>query len=66
MQLSVRLSMRPAPGVWPRVLVTIVIVIIMAVAGWAWYGPAGVIAVLSASGALAHLAPRQALAREGQ
>ena len=66
MQLSVRLSMRPAPGVWPRLLVTIVIVIIMAVAGWAWYGPPGVIAVLSASGALAHLAPRQARARGGQ
>jgi hypothetical protein len=66
MQLSVRLSTRPDPGVWPRVLVTIVIVVIVAAAGWAWYGPTGVIAVLSASGALAHLAPRQAGARNAR
>jgi polyferredoxin len=60
MQLSIRLATRPHPGVWPRVLVTIVIVVIVAAAGWAWYGPSGVIAVLAASGALAHLAPHQA------
>lgn len=63
MQLSVRLSTLPHSGVWPRVLVTIVIVLIVTVAGWAACGPSGVIAVLAASGALAHLAPRQARVR---
>jgi hypothetical protein len=62
-QLSVKLSTRPHPGDWPRVLVTIVIVVIVAAAGWACYGPSGVIAVLAASGALAHLAPRQPYVR---
>jgi hypothetical protein len=57
MQLSVKLATRPHPGVWPRVLVTIIIVIIVAAAGWAWYGPSGVIATLAASVALAQLAP---------
>lgn len=63
MQLSVRLSTRPHSGAWPRVLVTIVIVVIVTAAGWAACGPSGVIAVLAASGALAHLAPRQACLR---
>lgn len=63
MQLSVRLVTRPRAGVWQRVLVTIIILVIVTVAGWAWQGPAGVIAVLAGSGALAQLAPRPAAAR---
>jgi hypothetical protein len=64
MQLSIKLVTRPRPGVWPRVLVTIVIIVIVAAAGWACYGPSGVIAVLAGGGALAQLAPRPAAGRE--
>jgi hypothetical protein len=52
--------------VWPRVLVTIIIIVILAAAGWAWYGPPGVILALTGGGALAPLAPlapRRAAAR---
>jgi len=63
LKLSIRVVTRPQTGVWPRVLVTIVIVIVVAAAGWACYGPSAVIAVLAGSGALANLAPRQAAAR---
>jgi hypothetical protein len=57
MQLSIRLVTRPRPGVWPRVAVTVVIIVIVAIAGWAAYGPSGAIAVLAGSGALAQLTP---------
>jgi hypothetical protein len=58
MHLSIKLVTRPRPGVWPRFLVTVIVIVIVAAAGWAWQGPAGVIAVLAGSGALARLAPR--------
>jgi hypothetical protein len=63
MQLSIRLVTRPHPGLWPRVLVTIIVIIILTAAGWAWHGPSGAIAVLAGSGTLAQLAPRQVAAR---
>jgi hypothetical protein len=65
-QLSVRLITRPRPGVWPRVLVTIVVIVIVTVAGWAAYGPSGVLVTLAGGGALAYLAPRQVGARRRQ
>jgi hypothetical protein len=37
--------------------VTVVIIVIVAIAGWAAYGPSGAIAVLAGSGALAQLTP---------
>ena len=61
MQFSLRVVTQPHPGVWPRVLVTIIIIVILAAAGWAWYGPPGVILALT-GGALAPLAPRRAAA----
>lgn len=64
MQLSIRLVTRPRPGVWPRVLVKIVVIVIVAVAGWAAYGPSGVLVALAGSGAC--LAPVQAGARRSQ
>jgi cell division protein FtsW (lipid II flippase) len=67
-QFSLRLVTQPQPGTWARVLVTIVIIVILAAAGWAWYGPPGVIVALTSGGALARLtqfAPRGALARGG-
>ena len=66
MQLSVRLVTRPRPGVWPRVLVTIIVIVIVTVAGWAAYGPSGVLVGLAGSGAFACLAPRQVVARRPQ
>jgi hypothetical protein len=62
-QFSLRVVTQPHPGVWPRVLVTIIIIVILAAAGWAWYGPPGVILALTGGGALAPLAPRRAAAR---
>jgi hypothetical protein len=47
-------------------LVTIVIIVIVAAAGWACYGPSGVIAVLAGGGALAQLAPFPAAGRAGR
>lgn len=69
MQFSLRLVTHPHPGVWPRALVTIIIIVILAAAGWAWYGPPGVIVALTGGGALAQLAqlaPRGAVARGGR
>jgi hypothetical protein len=61
MQLSIRLVTRPRPGYWPRVLVTILVIVIVSAAGWAWNGPAGIIvAALACGGALAPLAQRTA------
>jgi hypothetical protein len=60
MQLFIKLVTRPHSDAWPRVLVTIIIVIIVAAAGWALYGPSGVIAVFAGGGVLAQLAPGQA------
>ena len=37
MQFSLRVVTQPHPGVWPRVLVTIIIIVILAAAGWAWW-----------------------------
>jgi hypothetical protein len=51
---------------WPRVLVTIIIIVILAAAGWAWYGPPGIIVALTAGGALAPMSPRRAVARGRQ
>jgi polyferredoxin len=62
-QFSLRVVTHPDPGVWPRVLVTIIIIVILAVAGWAWYGPPGVIVALTGGGALTQLAPCRAVAR---
>jgi hypothetical protein len=65
-QFSLRVVTYPHPGVWPRILVTIIIIVILAAAGWAWYGPPGVIVALTGGGALAQLAPRQAVAGRRQ
>lgn len=66
MQLSIRLVTRPRPGVWPRVLVTIVVIVIVAVAGWAAYGPSGVMVALASGGSLACLTPGQVAAGRRQ
>jgi hypothetical protein len=41
--------------------VTIIIIVILAAAGWAWYGAPGVIVALTGGGALAQLPRRQAV-----
>jgi hypothetical protein len=65
-QLSIRLVTRPRPGVWPRVLVTIVVIVIVAVAGRAAYGPSGVLMAIAGCGALACLPPNQVVTRRRQ
>ena len=58
MNLSVRLVTSPRTGAWPRVVLTIIVIVILAAAGWAWHGPSGVIAVLAGSGVLTQVTPR--------
>lgn len=56
MELSIKLVTRPLPGIWARVLVLVVFIVIVLVIWRVGYGPAAIPLVLSAGLAGAQVA----------